>query len=173
MYARPRWRAFRSAALDGPKSWPTSLSSLHRRRPVTLRARPSPLTVRPAMRCKALTTVIVLIVIGATAGAQTVVPAPPPAESTRSEFSEFLVKLKEQALASGVSAATVESALTGLEPLEVVVERDRTQAETVLTIDQYLERRLTRRFVRTATERARAHRRSSAPIAKKDRKTVV
>jgi membrane-bound lytic murein transglycosylase B len=119
------------------------------------------------MRCRALATVIVLIVIGATPGAQTAVPAPQPAEATRPEFSEFVIKLKEQALASGVSAATVDSALTGLEPLEVVVERDRTQAETVLTIDQYLERRLTRRFVRTATGQARAHRRVLAAVAKK------
>jgi membrane-bound lytic murein transglycosylase B len=119
------------------------------------------------MRCRALATVIVLIVIGATPGAQTVVPAPQPAEATRPEFSEFVIKLKEQALASGVTAATVDSALTGLEPLEVVVERDRTQAETVLTIDQYLERRLTRRFVRTATEQARAHRRVLAAVAEK------
>jgi membrane-bound lytic murein transglycosylase B len=102
---------------------------------------------------------------GAAAAAQ--VAAPAPAEPPRPEFSEFLARMKEQALAAGVSAATVEAALTGLEPLEVVVERDRTQAETVLTIDQYLARRLTRRFVRTAVEQARRHRRTLAPIAKK------
>ena len=117
------------------------------------------------MRCRALTTVLVLIVVGASPGAQTVVPAP--AETPRPEFAEFIIKLKEQALASGVSAATVDAALTGLEPLEVVVERDRTQAETVLTIDQYLQRRLTRRFVRTAAEQAKAHRRSLAAISRK------
>src|SRR5918999_857119 len=111
------------------------------------------------MHYRAFGTVLVLVISTAAPAGQTVVPAPPPAESIRPEFSEFVIKLKDQALASGVSAATVESALTGLEPLELVVERDRTQAETVLTIDQYLERRLTRRFVRTATEQARAHRR--------------
>jgi membrane-bound lytic murein transglycosylase B len=117
------------------------------------------------MRCRALATVFVLIVIGAAPGAQTVVPAP--GETPRPEFPEFLTKLKEQALASGVSAATVDAALTGLEPLEVVVERDRTQAETVLTIDQYLQRRLTRAFVRSANEHAKTHRRPLAAIAKK------
>ena len=88
----------------------------------------------------------------ASTGAQVVVPA------TRPEFSGFLTELKSQALARGISADTVELALTALEPLEVVVERDRTQAETVLTIDQYLQRRLTRTFVRTAREKAAAHR---------------
>ena len=117
------------------------------------------------MLCKALATVCALLCSAAAAGAQVAVPAP--GDSPRPEFSEFVAKLKEQALANGVSAATVEAALTGLEPLDVVVERDRTQAETVLTIDQYLDRRLTRGFVRTAGEQARKHRRSLAPIAKK------
>ena len=95
---------------------------------------------------------------------QVAVPAPP---APRPDFPAFLLQLKEQALAEGVSAATVAAALTGLEPLEVVVERDRTQAETVLTIDQYIERRLTRRFVRTAREQATAHRRLLMQVSKK------
>src|SRR5687767_13821953 len=98
---------------------------------------------------------LILVVLSAVSvGAQVVAPAPAP----RPEFSEFLAGLKSQAIARGIRAETVELALTGLEPLEVVIERDRTQAETVLTIDQYLERRLTKRFVRTAREQAAAHR---------------
>ena len=104
------------------------------------------------------------LVLAIALGLQVAVPAPPVA---RPEFPAFLAQLKEQALAKGVSAATVESALSGLEPLEVVVERDRTQAETVLTIDQYLDRRLTRRFVRTAREQAIANRRLLAQVSKK------
>ena len=99
-------------------------------------------------------------------GGQAAVPAPPPVE-TRQDFSEFLSGLKEQAVAAGVSAATVDAALTNLEPLEVVVERDRSQAEVVLTIDQYIARRLTRSFVRTANEKSREHRQALSGIAKK------
>jgi membrane-bound lytic murein transglycosylase B len=95
---------------------------------------------------------------------QVAVPASP---DPRPEFPAFLSQLKEQALAKGVSAATVEAALTGLEPLEVVIERDRTQAETVLTVDQYIERRLTSRFVRTAREQAAAHRKLLTQISGK------
>jgi membrane-bound lytic murein transglycosylase B len=98
--------------------------------------------------------------------AQVAVPAPP-AEEPRPEFSEFLSTIKEQAVAAGVSTATVDAALTNLEPLEVVVERDRTQAEVVLTIDQYLSRRLTRSFIRAAGDRAREHREALSEIAKK------
>jgi membrane-bound lytic murein transglycosylase B len=93
--------------------------------------------------------------------------AVPPPTDVRPDFPAFIEQLKEQAAAKGVSAATVEAALTGLEPLEVVIERDRTQAETVLTIDQYLERRLTPRFVRTAREQAKAHRRLLSQVSTK------
>lgn len=112
-----------------------------------------------------LATLCSLVLLSAASPAQTVIPAP--GETPRPPFSEFVAKLKEQALEKGVSAATVEAALTGLEPLDVVVERDRTQAETVLTIDQYLQRRLTRNFVRTGVEQSRVHRTSLAEISKK------
>jgi membrane-bound lytic murein transglycosylase B len=95
------------------------------------------------------------------------VPAPTPVAESRPEFSAFLVTLKEQALAAGVSAAVVDRSLDGLEPLEIVVERDRSQPEAVLTTDQYVQRRLTRAFVRTAATKAREHRAVVAPIAKK------
>lgn len=116
--------------------------------------------MRPATLCS-----LVWLLAAGTAGAQVVAPAP--SENPRPEFPEFVAKLKEQALASGISAATVDAALTNLEPLEIVVERDRTQAETVLTIDQYLQRRLTRPFVRTAIAQAREHRKVLAEIGKK------
>ena len=100
-------------------------------------------------------------------GAQVAVPAPPAVEETRPEFSEYVGLLKERALAAGISAATVDAALSNLEPLEVVVERDRSQAEVVLTIDQYVSRRLTKSFVRTALAKKREHRAMLAEIAGK------
>ena len=109
--------------------------------------------------------------------AQVVVPAPavPPAtpavapapEEARPEFSDFVISLKEQAATAGISAATIEAAFKDLEPLEVVVERDRSQPEVVLTIDQYVQRQLTKTFVRTGTEKAHDLRGLVAPIAKK------
>jgi membrane-bound lytic murein transglycosylase B len=121
--------------------------------------------VRPATRCS-LAVAVVTLLLGASGRAQ-VVAIPPVPVPARPQFSEFIVKLKEQALAQGVSAETIEAALTNLEPLEVVVERDRTQAETVLTIDQYVQRRLTRSFVRTAVAQSTAHRKILAPIGEK------
>ena len=116
------------------------------------------------MRCSLLALFFCLFAIRP--AAQVAVPAPQ-IEESRPEFSAFLSSLKEQALAAGVSAAALDAALAGLQPLEVVVERDRSQAEVVLTIDQYVQRRLTRTFVRTAVERHKAHRAELSAIAKK------
>ncbi|HJU42816.1 MAG TPA: lytic murein transglycosylase [Vicinamibacterales bacterium] len=121
--------------------------------------------VRPATRYS-LPAALSIVLLSASGRAQ-VVAVPAPGEPARPEFSEFITKLKEQALAQGISAVTVEAALSNLEPLEVVVERDRTQAETVLTIDQYVQRRLTRAFVRTAVAHSRAQRKLLTPIVKK------
>jgi membrane-bound lytic murein transglycosylase B len=100
--------------------------------------------------------------------AQVAVPAPAvPVEEPRPDFSEYVATLKQQAAAAGISAATIESAFAGLEPLEVVVERDRSQAEVELTIDQYVQRRLTKTFVRTAIDKQREYRDDLSAIAKK------
>jgi membrane-bound lytic murein transglycosylase B len=73
-------------------------------------------------------------------------------------FEEWLAALRAEALAKGVSQRTVETALGSVERLPVVVERDRTQAEITLTLDQYLQRRVPPRAVRTAREMATKHR---------------
>ena len=79
----------------------------------------------------------------------------PPA---RDPFPVFVEGLKTEALSRGVSAAVVERALNGLEPSPTVIERDQTQAEIVLTVDQYVARRLTRGFVRTGVQMMTKHR---------------
>jgi membrane-bound lytic murein transglycosylase B len=100
--------------------------------------------------------VVVTMASGAGTGAQEPEPRPP--------FSEFVEGLKVDALARGVSVAVVELALTGLEPSATVIERDQTQAEIVLTVDQYLTRRLTASMVRTARQMAVKHQRVLAQV---------
>ena len=82
---------------------------------------------------------------------QETAPAPPP-------FEEWLAAVRVEALARGISQPTIDAALGSLERLPVVVERDRTQAERTLTLDQYVKRRLTARVVRSAREMAVKHR---------------
>jgi membrane-bound lytic murein transglycosylase B len=83
------------------------------------------------------------------------VPLPQVADVPKPPFAEWLADLRKEALSRGITEPTVEAALGGLEPLPIVVERDRTQAERVLPLDEYLKRRLNRKFVKTARERRR------------------
>jgi membrane-bound lytic murein transglycosylase B len=93
-------------------------------------------------------------------------PGAPGAPSTaREDFDTFLEGVRVDALALGISAPTVERALQDLEPSPTVIQRDQSQAEVVLTIDQYLERRLTRPLVRTARQMATKHRTLLARVA--------
>ena len=96
----------------------------------------------------------------ALATAQEVVPPVPQAAADveREKFNEFVTQLRAEAATRGISAATIEQALTDLELLPVVIERDRSQPEAVLSIDQYVQRRLTKSFVATAREMRRTHR---------------
>ncbi len=84
-------------------------------------------------------------------------PLPQVAEITRPPFADWLADLRKEALVKGISERTVEAALGNLQPLPIVVERDRTQAERVLPLDEYLKRRLNKKFVKTARDRARQH----------------
>jgi membrane-bound lytic murein transglycosylase B len=56
--------------------------------------------------------------------------------------------MRAEALERGISAATVDAAFRGLQPLPVVIQRDRSQAEFTLTLDAYLKRRITPALVR-------------------------
>ena len=81
----------------------------------------------------------------------------PPAPSAP-DFRSFVESLKEEALLRGISPDVVDRALTNLEPSPTVIQRDQTQAEIVLTIDEYVQRRLPPSVVRTARQMATRHR---------------
>jgi membrane-bound lytic murein transglycosylase B len=95
--------------------------------------------------------VVLSLTLAAVPVAQEAAPAPVP-------FEEWLAALRMEAQAKGISQRTVDAALGSVERLPIVVERDRTQAELTLTLDQYLARRLPPRAVRTAREMASKHR---------------
>ena len=52
-----------------------------------------------------------------------------PARAQPGDFMEWLAGLKRDAAAQGVSAATLDTALTGVQPLPRVLELDRKQPE--------------------------------------------
>jgi membrane-bound lytic murein transglycosylase B len=72
-------------------------------------------------------------------------------------FADWLADLRKEALARGIGQQTVDLALTGVEPIPIVVQRDQTQPERTLTIDQYLKQHVGPKTVRTARDMARRH----------------
>jgi membrane-bound lytic murein transglycosylase B len=57
-----------------------------------------------------------------------------------SGFNILLAALRKEASDRGISQKTVNAALTGLEPISEVIERDRNQPESKLALNEYLSR---------------------------------
>ena len=55
-------------------------------------------------------------------------------------FDDWLKDLRVEALDKGIRPATLDAALTGIQPIPRVIELDRKQPEFTLTFAQYLER---------------------------------
>ena len=62
------------------------------------------------------------------------------AEEQAVDFAGWLEALRAEALGQGISAATLDAALAGVEPIPRVIELDRSQPETTLTFEQYMDR---------------------------------
>src|ERR1700742_3003530 len=60
-----------------------------------------------------------------------------PVCAASNSFQDFLVSLRADARRAGVSAGTVSQALSGLQPNQKVLDRDRHQPEFTLTWAQY------------------------------------
>ena len=74
-------------------------------------------------------------------------------------FAEWLSGVREEALARGFRAELVDEALAAVEePLPVVLERDRSQAETVIPLERYIAQRLSRTNVRMGRQKHAEHR---------------
>jgi membrane-bound lytic murein transglycosylase B len=98
-----------------------------------------------------------LCVTSLSTAAQQAPPQQPPQQPVVQSFDEFVAGLRAEALAKGISQATIDATLTNVEPLPVAVERDRTQPETVVSLDTYVTRHLTPKVLATAREMAVTH----------------
>lgn len=74
--------------------------------------------------------------------------------AAREPFDAWLAGVREEAILRGLRAEVVDRALEGVAPIEQILHRDRRQTEFVLTLDQYLTRRLTAPTVRMARRMA-------------------
>lgn len=75
-----------------------------------------------------------------------------PAAGQDADFQQWLAKFKEEALAAGVSAGTVDRALAGVTPIEQVVQLDRRQPEFTRTFWTYTGKRVTPERIRRGRE---------------------
>jgi membrane-bound lytic murein transglycosylase B len=89
----------------------------------------------------------------------TALVATQPADAPRPTFAEWLAGLRAEALTRGIREEIVDAALADVaEPQPVILERDRAQAETVLSLEQYLSRRLTTKLMSGGREAYAEHR---------------
>ncbi len=87
-------------------------------------------------------------------------PAPP-------AFAPWLAELRHEALASGISEATVHATLDGLTPDPKVIELDRRQPEFTQTAAEYLAVRVSATRIAKGREMMRLHARELGAVAKR------
>lgn len=90
-----------------------------------------------------------------------------PLHAETPDFGQWLQELREEALGLGISAATLDAALTGIEPIPRVIELDRRQPELTWTLDQYLNRIVSEERVARGREKLREHGALLEQVAKK------
>ncbi len=78
--------------------------------------------------------------------------------TSRPSFEEFLAGVRTEALARGISAATLDRTLDGLTQRPVVIARDRAQPERIESLEDYVDARLTRHTVANARASLARHR---------------
>ena len=91
------------------------------------------------------------------AGLACALPLGPALAETR-PFDVWLEELREDALKEGIGAETLSATLTGLAPIERVIELDRRQPEGRFTFQQYNQRVLSPSRIERGRELYREHR---------------
>src|SRR4051812_18036328 len=79
--------------------------------------------------------------------------------AARPSFAEWLAGVRAEAVSRGVREEVVDAALADVtEPQPVILERDRSQAETVFSLEKYVSRILTTKLVAGGRAALAAHR---------------
>jgi len=90
-----------------------------------------------------------------------------PARAAEEDFAVWLAGLRQDALAQGIRPATLDRALTGLEPLPRVIELDRQQPETTVSYADYLRRVVSPERCQAARDRLAENRALLAAVGKR------
>ena len=99
---------------------------------------------------------IAALLVAACAVSSTVAAQAP--DAPRPSFSEFLAGVRAEALTRGIRQEIVDEALGQIdEPIPVVIERDRAQAETVLPLEKYVGRLVTPKVIKAGRDSFARH----------------
>jgi membrane-bound lytic murein transglycosylase B len=77
--------------------------------------------------------------------------------SQQTDLSDWLIELRKDAIARGISEATFDDALSDFSPIERIIELDRNQPEFTQTLDDYLAKRVTNTKIAKARELLEEH----------------
>jgi membrane-bound lytic murein transglycosylase B len=88
-----------------------------------------------------------------------------PARAETQPFPVWLEGVRQEALAQGISPATLDAAFAGLEPIARVIELDRRQIEGRITYREYRERLLSEERIERGRELLKEHRELLEEIA--------
>lgn len=83
------------------------------------------------------------------------------------EFPQWLDGLRAEALGQGISQGTLDSALTGIQPIDRVIELDRRQPEFTMTFQTYLSHVVSPARVKAGRRQLAGHRALLAEVARR------
>jgi membrane-bound lytic murein transglycosylase B len=89
------------------------------------------------------------------------------AAANEQSFDAWRGALRQEALSSGISAATFDTAFADVQPIPRIIELDRSQPEFTMTFPQYLERVVPQSRIDTAREKLRENRTVLEAVGKK------
>jgi membrane-bound lytic murein transglycosylase B len=102
--------------------------------------------------------VLLAVFVATVPGTAQQTPSLAPVEPLPPPFELWLAAVRAEAATRGIRPEILDQAFAGVEPVEQILERDRTQAEFTLDLSAYLKRRLTRKTIKTAQEMYSHHR---------------
>lgn len=91
----------------------------------------------------------------------------PAVAASPADWAEWLAEFRSKARAEGISEETVQVALDGLEPVQSILDRDRSQAEFTMTFRQYIDRVVTESKVERGRKMAAEHKELLTEISEK------
>ena len=83
--------------------------------------------------------------------------APKITQAVRADFQNWLIDVRAEARDKGISERVISSALSNIEPVARILERDRKQSEYTITLNKYRQRVITPNNIRIGLSKQNRH----------------